>query len=170
MFESCLRASSQIGLHEAAVDGDEVAGGAACVRAGEEQDGLGAVFGVDGLMRECALGVEAAPARCGARRRSLDSSKGRLYFLSEAMTRSRGNIVEPLTTVAGLMPLTRSFGREADGEFAHEMAECGLRDVVSFGAALGDDGVGGAGEDDAGVDILGVEDVRGLRQRAGSWR
>jgi hypothetical protein len=36
--------------------------------------------------------------------------KGMLYLVSEARTRSRGNMVEPLTTVAGLMPLTRTRG------------------------------------------------------------
>src|SRR5580704_6596904 len=30
-----------------------------------------------------------------------------LYLASDAFTRSRGNMVEPLTTVAGLIPLTR---------------------------------------------------------------
>ena len=33
-----------------------------------------------------------------------------LYFFSDTMTRSRGNIAEPATTVAGAMPLTRTFG------------------------------------------------------------
>src|SRR5215469_14142850 len=37
-------------------------------------------------------------------------SNGRSYFLSEAITRSRGNIVEPFTTVAGLIPFTRTLG------------------------------------------------------------
>ena len=42
------------------------------------------------------------------------------------------------------------------------MAERGLADVVGFGAALGDDGVGGAGEDDAAVDALLLEDGCGF--------
>ena len=33
-----------------------------------------------------------------------------LYLASDAFTRSRGNMVEPLTTVAGLIPLTRTLG------------------------------------------------------------
>ena len=66
--------------------------------------------------------------------------------------------MEPLTTVAGLMPLTRILRRVGDGEFADEVAERGLGDVVGFGAALGDDCVGGTGEDDAGVDALRGED------------
>jgi hypothetical protein len=32
------------------------------------------------------------------------------YFCSDCITRSRGNIVEPETTVAGAMPLTRTNG------------------------------------------------------------
>ena len=33
-----------------------------------------------------------------------------LYFSSDAITRSRGNIDDPATTVAGAMPLTRTSG------------------------------------------------------------
>src|SRR3954464_6421272 len=33
-----------------------------------------------------------------------------LYFFSETITRSRGNIEEPAMTVAGAMPLTRTKG------------------------------------------------------------
>ena len=60
------------------------------------------------------------------------------------------------------MPLTRTFGAEADGELADEVAEGGLADVVGFAAALGDDGVRGTGEHDAGVDSLLGKDLRGL--------
>ena len=42
--------SSQIGLGQAAVDRDEVAGGATCERAGEKENGLRAIFRIDGLM------------------------------------------------------------------------------------------------------------------------
>jgi hypothetical protein len=52
--------------------------------------------------------------------------------------------------------------RVGDGEFADEVAERGLGDVVGLGAALGDDGVGRAGEDDAAVDALRGEDGLGL--------
>ena len=101
--------SSQVGLGEAAVDGDEMAGGDGGFGAADEEDGFGAIFGIDGDVGEGALGVEG-----GSRlRRSSSlavSSKAMLYFVSEALTRSRGNMVEPLTTVAGLMPLTRSRG------------------------------------------------------------
>ena len=50
------------------------------------------------------------PADCEVRRRSHEGSKLMLYFFRDAMTRSRGNIVEPRMTVAGLMPLTRTSG------------------------------------------------------------
>ena len=62
------------------------------------------VNGVEDGLRKCA---ELAPE--GIRSVAV-SSQGRLYFLRLAMTRSRGNMVEPLTTVAGLMPLTRIMG------------------------------------------------------------
>ena len=62
-----------------------------------------------------------------------------LYFFSEAMTRSRGNMVEPLTTVAGLMPLTRIFGAKEIANFANQMTHRGFADVVGFAAVLGHD-------------------------------
>ena len=46
------------------------------------------------------------------------------------MTRSRGNMAEPCTTVAGATPFTRTSGASSIGEFAHEMIGGGLGRVV----------------------------------------
>ncbi len=54
------------------------------------------------------------------------------------------------------------FRAEADGQFADKMAEGGFADVVGFAAALGDHGVGGAGEHDGTFEILGAKDVCGF--------
>ena len=45
---------------QSAIDGDQMAGGAARLGSGQEQDGLGAISRVDGLVGEGALGVEAS--------------------------------------------------------------------------------------------------------------
>jgi hypothetical protein len=67
-------------------------------------------------------------------------------------------MVEPLTTVAGLMPLTRT-GAQADGEFANQVRERGLAHVVGLAAALGHDGVGGAGEHDGAVEACSAKSL-----------
>jgi len=79
------------------------------LRAGEKQDGGRAILWINRLMSQSALGVEL-------REHSAKLIIGgpvveRIeYLVSDEMTRSRGNIVEPLTTVAGLIPFTRTFG------------------------------------------------------------
>ncbi len=70
-------------------------------------------------------------------------------------------MVEPATTVAGAIPFTRTVGRKAYGEFADQMVERGLADVVGFAAEFGDYGVGGTGEHDGGRQLLIVEDPLG---------
>jgi hypothetical protein len=57
-----------------------------------------------------SAGRKTLPARCADSSSPAFSSKTRLYFFRLAITRSRGNMVEPFTTVAGLMALTRILG------------------------------------------------------------
>ena len=75
-----------------------------------------------------------------------DSEKSILYFCSDCMTRSRGNMVEPATTVAGAIPFTRTCGLSLIGKFANQMIQGCLAGVVGFAAFLGDNRVRGTGQ------------------------
>ena len=144
-------------------------GGAARQRAGKEHDGLGAVLGVDGLMRERAGGIEARQfvAEFVVGTGLVEGQVVLLQRGDDAIARKhRGTFDDG----GGTDAVDADLWREADGELADEMAERGLADVVGLGAALGHDGVGGAGEDDAGFDALRVEDGLRLHRRAGSLR
>ena len=77
--------------------------------AAQEEDRGRAVPWIDRLVGQRPLGVDLRQQ--GTQLLIGEASaKGMLYFASEALTRSRGNMVEPLTTVAGLIPLTRTLG------------------------------------------------------------
>ena len=149
---SCLD-SPEISLHQTAVDRDEMTGGAARQRPCEEQDGLGAVLGIDGLMRERARGVEVRQhvAEIVVRAGIVEGEVVLLQRGDDAIAREHRGALDDR---GGADAVDADLRRQADGELADEMAERGLADVVGLAAALGDDGVGGAGEDDAGLEAL----------------
>ena len=138
-----------------------MAGGAAGFGAGEEQDGFGAVGWVNGLMGEGALGVETG-------QQVTQFVVGERVFKRNFVLGERGADAVagehsgPFDDGGRADAVDAHAGGEADGEFADEMRERGLADVVGLAAALGHDGVGGAGEDNDGVEGLLAEGLGGF--------
>ena len=131
---------------------------AARPRAREEKDCLRASFGSIGL----CVSVRRRRTRQAAAKLIVadDSSKGILYFFSEARTRSRPNIVDPFTTVAGLMPFTRTFGACVTASSRIRWRQRRLAHVVSFAAALGHHRVRRTGEHNTPVEPLLLKELR----------
>ena len=80
------------------------------------------------------------------------------------MTRSRGNMVEPATTVAGAIPFTRTVRPEFDRQFMNQVVERGFAGVVGFAALLRNYRVRGTREHYRGGKILISE--RSIRSSA----
>jgi hypothetical protein len=74
----------------------------------EHEDRLGLIVRLDRRLGERALRVEAG--KLVARPDRLISLNASPYLPSDAITRSRGNIVLPFTTVAGATAFTRTSG------------------------------------------------------------
>src|ERR1035437_4097992 len=157
LFIAYSSSSSQEGLGQSSVDGNDVACGARCVRAREEEDGLCAVSGVDGLSGERTSGIKL-------RQLVAEVVVGGLLIVDEVVLLQAGDDTVArehggaLDDGRGADSVDANLRRVGDGEFADEMAESGLRDVVCLRTAFCDDRVCGAGEDDAAVDSLGGED------------
>ena len=78
--------------------------------AGGEVRGFGDGGGRDRDFEQGAAGVEVGQFVAQGFRRLALVEKPMLYLASEAITRSRGNICEPSTTLAGATALTRTLG------------------------------------------------------------
>jgi hypothetical protein len=76
-----------------------------------------------------ALGVEFASLLRNDSSSS-DSSNAIAYFTSDAITRSRGNMVDPATTVAGRQRIHAHQRRQFHRQAAHQMIRGGLRCIV----------------------------------------
>ena len=123
-----------------------------------------------GSMGQCALGIELREQRSQFFIAGSCLRKAMSYFFSEAITRSRGNMVEPLTPSPGLMPFTRTFGASETASSRTRWLTRGFADVVGFAAALGHDGIRGTGQHDGSVEILFAQDAAPLHRPADSWR
>ena len=87
---------------------DDVTGGLRETLRDEHEDRLGLIVRLDRRLGERALRVEAG--KLVARPDRLISLNASPYLPSDAITRSRGNIVLPFTTVAGATAFTRTSG------------------------------------------------------------
>ena len=96
-------------LGQAAIHRNHVAGRPPAPAAGEPEDGLRAQFRRDRLVQQRAARVEPRQlvAQIGG---AFLLAPLDLYFVSDDTTRSRGNIVDPATTVAGAIAFTRTDG------------------------------------------------------------
>ena len=70
--------------------------------------------------------------------------------------------MEPATTVAGAIPLTRTCGPSLIDEFANQVIESRLAGVVGLAAFLGNHSVGGTGKHHGGWQALVFEYPLGL--------
>ena len=70
--------------------------------------------------------------------------------------------MEPATTVAGAIPLTRTCGPSLIDEFPDQVIESGLAGVIGLAAFLGNHSVGGTGEHHGGWQTLIFEYPLGL--------
>ena len=71
------------------------------------------------------------------------------YLASEVITRSRGNICEPSTTLAGATPFTRTFGANSTAISRIKMIDRRFARIVGQTAFFRDNGVRAANQDDA---------------------
>jgi hypothetical protein len=117
---------------------------------------------VDGLMGEGAFGVEGGQqvAQFVVVWSLVEGDVVLLQRGLDAVAREHGRALDDGGRADAVDADQRRVG---DGELAHQVAERGLADVVGFGAALGDDGVGGAGEDDAAVEPCSLKSLRPRR-------
>src|SRR5438067_3142162 len=129
-LNDALLAKERVG--ESSVDRNDVAGGAGRLRTGEEKDSLGAVAGIDGHMRQGALGIEGrelvAELVIGLRLLEGDVVLGQRGL--DAITREHGGTLDHRRRADAV---DTDAGRVGDGELADEMAESGLGDVVCLG-------------------------------------
>src|ERR1700733_2643790 len=125
---------------ESSVYRNQVACGAWRFGAGEEEDGLGTGAWIDGLMRECSLGVEA-------REQIAQLIVGHALFERDAVFFERSDDAVPGEHGRSLDHGCRTDAIDAHqrglgyGELADEVTERRLTDVVGLAAALGDHGV-----------------------------
>ena len=128
---------------------------------GQEENRLGAVARIDGLAGQGAPGVKLRQfiAQLVVGGIFVEDEVVLLQAGDHAITGKHGGAFDH---GGGADGVDTDSGRVGDGEFADQMAERGFGDVVRLSAALGDDRVGRAGEDDAGVDTLRIEDGLGF--------
>ncbi len=88
---------------------DHLARGAGQAIGHQQEHSFRLIFRCDGLLEQRAIGVELRQA-VAKRLGESPSLKGMLYLVSDEITRSRGNIVLPFTTVAGATAFTRTSG------------------------------------------------------------
>src|SRR5438270_3139472 len=147
---------SQKRLGQSAVHRNDMACCAWCQRAGEEQYRLRAVLWIDRHVSERALRVEASElvakliVRLGFIEGNVVLAERSLHAIAREHGRALHNGRRADAVDAYL-------GRVRHCKLAHQMAQRSLRDVVRLGAALCDDCICGAGEDDTSVDALRLE-------------
>ncbi len=138
-----------------------MAGGAAGQWPSKEQDRNRTVLGVDRLVCEGAGGIELgeyiAQAIVGFR-----LIEGEIVFFERRNDTVSRKHRRALDNGGRADSIDAHFGRQRYGQLADEMAEGSLADVVGFAATLGDDGVGGAGQHNTGINSLLGEDLRSL--------
>ena len=76
----------------------------------QQEDRFRLVFRLDRRLSQRSPGIKRGQLRLAAPQSIRASLKAISYLVSEAMTRSRGNMVLPLTTVAGAIAFTRTSG------------------------------------------------------------
>ncbi len=116
-------------------------GSAACTRAGQEQDGLRAVGGIDGLEGQRTLGVKRGQtaAQFLIAERLLERNVVLLKRGAHAVTREHGGALHDSCGTDGVDAHIRS---HRNGQFANQVRERGLAYVVGLASLLGNDGVG----------------------------